>query len=65
MSNDKLPECQLTGTDGNVFSVIGKVAKTLRRAGQPEKAREFADAAMSCGSYNAVLALCFKYVDVL
>ena len=58
------PPCQLTGEDGNVFSIIGRVSKALRRSGQPERATEFTDAAMACASYDEVLQLCFKYVEV-
>jgi hypothetical protein len=55
----------LSGEDGNVYVIIGKVSKTLRRAHLHEKAEEFKTAALSCGSYDEVLQLCFKYVDVL
>jgi len=58
------PECQLTGEDGNVFAIIGRVAKTLTRAGQRDRAAEFRTKAMEQTSYDAVLRLCFDYVDV-
>lgn len=58
------PVCKLVGTDGNVFSIIGAVSKTLKRAGQPEKAKEFQNKAFSSGSYDAVLQLCMEYVEV-
>ena len=58
------PTCKLLGTDGNVFAIIGTVSKCLKRAGQPIAAKAFADRAMSCGSYDAVLQLCFEYVEL-
>lgn len=58
------PVCQLSGTDGNVFSVIGNVARTLRRAGLRDEAKTFTDTATKCGSYDEVLILCFEYVEV-
>jgi hypothetical protein len=58
------PPCQLSGTDGNVFSVIGRVRQALRAAGQSERAREFVERAFATGSYDEVLALCFDYVEV-
>lgn len=58
------PTCQLSGEDGNVFSVIGRVSKALKRAGQPDRATEFRTKAMSAGSYDEVLSLCFDYVEV-
>ena len=61
--NDK-PKVRLTGQDSNVFNIIGIVAGALKKAGQPDNAKEFTDAAFSAGSYDEVLQLCFKYVDV-
>ena len=58
------PECKLSGTDGNVFAIIGKVSRSLKQAGQPEKAKEFTEKAFKSGSYDAVLQLCFDYVEV-
>ena len=58
------PVCKLVGVDGNVFNIIGVVSKTLKRAGQSDKASEFTAKAFKSGSYNEVLTLCFEYVDV-
>jgi hypothetical protein len=58
------PKVKLTGTDGNVFSIIGKVSGALKKAGQADKAKEFTDKAFGSGSYNEVLTLCFDYVEV-
>jgi hypothetical protein len=60
----KKPVCKLVGTDGNVFSVIGNVARALRKAGLGERATEFTQKAIQQPSYDAVLQLCFEYVDV-
>jgi len=62
--NVEKPECQLTGQDGNVFSIIGRVSKTLKKAGMPEKAKEFTEKAFKSGSYDEVLRLCSDYVEV-
>jgi len=52
-------EVQLTGTDGNAFSVIGKVKRAL-----PSDVRdEFMKEAMS-GDYNNVLATAMRWVNV-
>jgi hypothetical protein len=58
------PPCQLSGTDGNVFSVIGHVRQALQAAAQTERAREFVERAFAARSYDEVLALTFEYVDV-
>ena len=62
--SDPLPVCRLIGTDGNVFAIIGKVRRTLREAGQPERASAFAERAFQSRSYDEVLQLCLEYVDV-
>jgi hypothetical protein len=58
------PVCKLVGIDGNVFSVIGAVTKALKKAGDSKGADEFRTKALQCGSYDAVLALVFEYVEV-
>lgn len=57
------PAVQVIGEDGNVFSIIGRVSRALKRAGEPELAKEWSEKAMSCGSYDEVLRLMFNYVD--
>lgn len=58
------PVCKLVGQDGNVFNIIGLVARALTRAGQTEKAKEFRTKAFASPSYDAVLTLCFDYVEI-
>lgn len=58
------PRCNLTDCDGNVFSIIGRVGKTLKRAGLTDRANEFYGRAKDAESYDAVLRLCFEYVEV-
>ena len=58
------PFVQLTGEDGNVFSIIGRVSGALRKAKLPDKAKEFTDKAFGAGSYNEVLRLAMTYCDV-
>lgn len=59
------PKCQLVGIDGNVFSIIGAVSRALKKAGQPEKAKEFQERAMSGDyDYNQILGkLIYEYVE--
>jgi hypothetical protein len=65
MSQTKKPTCQLIGIDGNVFNIIGRVSSTLRNAGLQAEARDFASRAMKAQNYNAVLALCGEYVEII
>lgn len=66
MSDIKYPSItvRLTGTDGNAFAIIGAVARELRREAGREVADEFQSAAFSCGSYDALLQLCMRTVNV-
>jgi hypothetical protein len=55
---------RLTGTDGNVYMLIGKVAVALRGKVGDAAADEFNTAAHSCGSYDEVLNLIRATVKV-
>jgi hypothetical protein len=57
------PIVQLTGEDGNVFNIIGRVSKALKKAGQADKAKEFSEKAFECDSYDEVLRLLQDYVE--
>ena len=58
------PDCALIGEDGNVFNLIGKAAKTLRRCGLPEQAKEMSDRVFACGSYGEALNIIGEYVNI-
>lgn len=34
------PKMDLAGTDGNIFSILGRAAQLLREDGQPDQAAE-------------------------
>lgn len=55
---------QLTGQDGNVFSIIGETSRALKRAGYRDEAAQFTSEAFDSGSYEEVLALVTAWVDV-
>lgn len=58
-------EVELTGQDGNVFSIIGAVNKALRRHGVPQAERdEFFNEVTSQGSYNKALVVVMNWVNV-
>ena len=58
------PAVRMVGEDGNAFAIIGRVSKALKRAGYPDKAKEWQAAAMSCESYDHLLNLTWDYADV-
>ena len=55
---------KLVGTDGNVFAVIGNVAKALRRGDRSDLATEFQDKAFGADSYNDVFRIAGEYVTI-
>lgn len=63
-NNSNKPKCKLVGTDGNVFALAGLVSRTLKRAGQREKAKEFTEKLFQCKSYDEALVLMDKYVEI-
>ena len=64
MDDTRKPIAEIIGGDGNVFAIIGTVAKALKRAGQPERAKEFTARAFKAGSYDEVLGMLDDYVEV-
>jgi hypothetical protein len=62
--DDSRPKCKLSGEDGNVFNIIGSVAKALKKADYEAKAKEFIEKAFNSKSYDAVLVLAQEYVDI-
>lgn len=54
---------QLSGTDGNAFSIMGTVTKALKRGGHRDLVDQFFTEATS-GNYDHVLQTCMKYVHV-
>jgi hypothetical protein len=66
MTIPKYPDVtvQLTGTDGNAFSIVGKVQRALRRANVFEgEVQAFVTEATS-GDYDNVLSTAMRWVDV-
>ena len=63
MENCK-PVCELTGEDGNIFSLVGIASKVLKKAGKPEQAQEMLGRVFASDSYDAALSIIGEYVDV-
>ena len=66
MSDVKYPEIevQLTGQDGNAFTVMGITQKALRRAGVPKvEIDQYLEDAMS-GDYDHVIQTAMAWVNV-
>jgi hypothetical protein len=54
------PICKLTGGNGNIFNIIGRVSKTLKKAGFFDEAKEFQQKAFASKSYDD---FAFKVVE--
>lgn len=60
----KKPKAKLIGADGNVFNLIGIASRSLKRAGQNDKATEMSKRVMNSGSYDEALSIIMEYVEV-
>ena len=60
----KKVKCQLTGEDGNVFAVMGRVQRALTRAGVSKEAiAQYVKDATS-GNYDNALAESIRHLDL-
>ena len=57
-------EVKLTGTDGNIFALMGRVSSALKRAGFSQEASEMQDRVINAESYNDALSIFMEYVEV-
>ena len=55
---------RLTGEDGNIFFILGRVREALRRGGHPDLVPEVTAAVTSSQSYTEALARIMEYVVV-
>ena len=63
MSGEK-PKAKLIGADGNIFNLIGIASRSLKRAGQNDKATEMSKRVMNSSSYDEALSIIMEYVEV-
>lgn len=57
-------EVQLVGLDGNAFSIMGRVAKALKRGGVAEAEIEEYYAESTSGDYDHLLQTAMRWVSV-
>lgn len=57
------PAVQLTGTDGNVFALVGRCSRALKTAGLRAEADEMTERVFAAGSYDEALQVMLQYVD--
>ena len=58
------PDCALIGADCNIFNLIGLAARSLRRAGMAEQAKEMTARVTQSESYEEALGIIMDYVNV-
>ena len=64
MVKNQKPPCKLIGEDGNIFSILGRVSKTLKEDGKEEQAKEVRERVMASSSYGEALQIIMEYVEV-
>lgn len=64
MDENLKPTCKLLGEDGNIFSILGRVSRTLKEHGKAEQANEVSERVMASGSYDEALQIIMEYVEV-
>jgi hypothetical protein len=57
------PKVQLSGTDGNVFALLGKCSRALKAVGQAKQAEELYERTTKAQSYDEALQIMQEYVD--
>ena len=57
------PQMDLLGQDGNIFSILGRASRLLKRAGRKEQSDEMFQRVTACGDYNKALHIISEYVD--
>lgn len=65
ISAPKFPDAhvQLSGEDGNVFSIIGRTLRALRAAGATDAEREAFISEMQSGDYDHALQTVMRWVE--
>ena len=66
MSDDKQTgvEVQMTGQNGNIFAIMGRVQKAMKRAGFAKESKELVKEVTSSHSYSEALEVIADYVEV-
>ena len=59
----KKPIARIIGANGNVFNLIGIVARALKDAGQREQAEEFKERVKGAKSYDEALQIMMDYTE--
>ena len=64
MEDPTKPTVKLSGIDGNAFSIMGTVAKALRKAGFPKEHVDKYIEESTAGDYNNLMRIAHKYAHI-
>ena len=64
MEEKQKPSLKLIGKNGNIFSILGRVTRTLKEDGKEEQAKEVSERVMASSSYGEALQIIMEYVEV-
>ena len=59
----KRPKMKLVGMDGNIFAILGRASRLLKRNGQAEQAEEMSNRVYHSGDYYKALNIISEYVE--
>ena len=59
----KRPKMKLVEQDGNIFAILGRASRLLKKNGQPEQAKEMCDRVYQSGDYYKALNIISEYVE--
>jgi hypothetical protein len=58
------PVVQLTGKDGNIFSLLAICSRALKKAGRLEEAKAMQGRVFQAKSYEEALAILSEFVEI-
>jgi len=61
---EPIPECELVGNDGNAFSIMAYVSRSLRKAGHSVDYTKDVQGEMMSGDYDHLLCVAMEVCDV-
>lgn len=64
MEGNRKPSVKLIGEDGNIFSILGRVSRTLKEAEKEDQVKEVSERVMASSSYGEALQIIMEYVEV-
>ena len=59
----KRPKMKLVGEDGNIFAILGRASRLLKRNGRAEQAEEMSNRVYHSGDYYKALNIISEYVE--